>query len=208
MKTTWRKTHLIRGAVASLLLGLACLLEASAADEIARLAQLMEWKAGTVVADVGAGDGRFSFAAAAKVGPTGRVYATELDQGKLRELREEVKRRNLANVTVVVSKEADTGLGEGCCDAIFLRHVYHHLTKPQEFDARLAAAVKPGGRLAIIDFPPRPGYDKVDGIPANRGGHGIARKLVVEELTEAGFRVEHEVPDWPDDDYCVVFVKR
>src|SRR5215468_8826742 len=113
MKTTWRKTHLIRGAVASLLLGLACLLEASAADEIARLAQLMEWKAGTVVADVGAGDGRFSFAAAAKVGPTGRVYATELDQGKLRELREEVKRRNLANVTVVVSKEADTGLGEG-----------------------------------------------------------------------------------------------
>jgi ubiquinone/menaquinone biosynthesis C-methylase UbiE len=168
----------------------------------------MEWKAGTVVADVGAGDGRFAFAAAARVGPTGRVYATEIDQGKLRELREEVKRRNLANVTIVVSKEADTGLGEGCCDAIFLRHVYHHLTKPQEFDARLAAAVRPGGRLAIIDFPPRAGYGKVEGIPANRGGHGIAMKLVVEELTEAGFRVERELRDWPDDDYCVLFVKK
>jgi ubiquinone/menaquinone biosynthesis C-methylase UbiE len=208
MKVNARKTGLILGAAASLSLGLVWLAKASAADEVARLAKLMEWKAGTVVADIGAGDGRFSFEAAAKVGPTGRVYATEIDEDKLKELRDEVKKRNLTNVTVVTSKEADTGLAEGCCDAIFLRRVYHHLTKPEEFDARLVAALKPGGRLAIIDFPPRAGYDKVEGIPVNRGGHGIAEKLVVEELTAAGLRMEREVKDWPDDDYCVIFVKR
>jgi ubiquinone/menaquinone biosynthesis C-methylase UbiE len=208
MNAKLKKIGLIVGAAASLSLGLAWLAKATAADEIARLAKLMEWKAGTVVADVGAGDGRYSFEAAGKVGPTGRVYATEIDEDKLKELRTEVKRRNLANVTVVTSKEADTGLEDACCDAIFLRRVYHHLTKPEPFDARLVAALKPGGRLAIIDFPPRAGYDKVEGIPANRGGHGIAEKLVVEELTAAGLRVEREVKDWPEDDYCVVFVKR
>jgi len=205
MMARLNKIGLILGAAASLLLGLA---RASAADEIARLAKLMEWKAGTVVADIGAGDGRFSFETAQKVGPTGRVYATEIDPDKLKELRDEVKRRNLANVMVVTSKEADTGLAEGCCDAIFLRHVYHHLTKPEEFDARLVKALRMGGRLAIIDFAPRAGYDKVEGIPANRGGHGIAEKLVVEELTAAGLKIERDVKDWPDDDYCVIFVKR
>ena len=193
---------------AALCLGACWLAKASAADEIARLAKVMEWKAGTVVADIGAGDGQFSFEAAARVMPTGRVYATEIDEEKLKELRSEVKRRNLTNVTVVTSKEADTGLADGCCDAIFLRRVYHHLTKPAEFDARMVAALRPGGRLAIIDFPPRAGLDNVEGIPANRGGHGIAQKLVVEELTSAGLKMEREVKDWPSDDYCVIFVKR
>jgi len=211
MKARWRKIGLTLGAAASLLLGslgLVWLAKASASDEIARLAKLMEWKDGTVVADIGAGDGRFSFEAAKKVGPQGRVYATELDEGKLKELRAEVKRRNLTNVIIVTSKEADTGLADGCCDAIFLRHVYHHLTKPAEFDGRMVAALRPGGRLAIIDFPPRSGLEKVEGIPPNRGGHGIAERLVVEELTAAGLRVEREVKDWPGDDYCVMFVKR
>jgi ubiquinone/menaquinone biosynthesis C-methylase UbiE len=193
-------------AVACLTLG--CWAKAGAADEIARLAKLMDWKAGTVVADIGAGDGRFSFEAAKRVGTEGRVYATEIDEAKLKDLRDEVRKRNLRNVTVVASKETDTGLAESCCDAIFLRHVYHHLTKPEEFNARVAAALKSGGRLAIIDFAPRSAYDKVEGVPANRGGHGIAEKLVVEELTAAGLKVEREVKDWPDDDYCVIFVKR
>jgi ubiquinone/menaquinone biosynthesis C-methylase UbiE len=208
MNPNWKKIARVCGTIAALCLGVCWLAKASAADEIARLAKVMEWKAGTVVADIGAGDGRFSFEAAAKVGPTGRVYATEIDEEKLKELRDQVKRRNLTNVIVVTSKEADTGLADGCCDAIFLRRVYHHLTKPEEFDARMAAALRPGGRLAIIDFPPRAGLDKVEGIPANRGGHGIAEKLVVEELTAAGLKMEREVKEWPSDDYCIIFVKR
>ena len=208
MTTNWRRIGLICAAAASLSLGRIWLAEASAADEIARLASLMQWKAGTVVADIGAGDGQYSFAAAARVGPTGRVYASEIDEKKLEELRAEVKRRNLSNVIVVTSKEADTGLSAACCDAIFLRRVYHHLTKPAEFDAQIVASLKSGGRLAIIDFAPRPGLDPVGGIPSNRGGHGIAERIVVEELTAAGLHVEREVQDWPDDSYCVVFVKK
>ncbi len=201
-----------------LLVGLACAVvtaasfvsrvHADAAGEMKRLAALMQWTPGTIVADIGAGDGRFTFAALDYIGASGKIFATEIDAQKVKELKAEVKKRNLQNVMVVESAEADTNLPDGCCDAIFLRRVYHHLTKPVEFDAKLVHSLKPDGRLAIIDFPPRPGLEPVAGIPANRGGHGIPRKIVIEELTAAGLQVEKVGDDWPDDSYCVLFVKK
>ena len=202
MRLRW----LVMACVAASVLGVR--VHASAADEIKRLAELMEWKPGTIAADIGAGDGRFTFAAVRFVGPSGKVYATEIDAKKLEELKAEVAKRKLQNVLVVESKEADTNLPTACCDAIFLRHVYHHLTKPAEFDANLVRSLKPGGRLAIIDFPARSGLDPVQGVPSNRGGHGVPQKIVIEELTAAGLQVEKVVNDWPGDDYCVLFVKK
>jgi len=181
---------------------------ADASDEIKRLAALMEWKPETVVADVGAGDGRYAFAAAQLVGASGKVFATEIDQEKLASLRSDVAKRHLTNVIVVESKEADTNLPAECCDAIFLRRVYHHLTKPSEFDAAVLRSLKPGGKLAIIEFPPRSGLEPVEGVPANRGGHGIPQEVVIEELTSAGLQLGKTVNDWPANDYCVLFVKK
>lgn len=183
-------------------------IHADAAGEMQRLAALMQWKTGTIVADIGAGDGQYAFAAAKIVGPSGKVFATEIDRDKLATLRAEVKSRHLENVVIEESKEADTNLPAECCDAIFLRHVYHHLTKPSEFDAAILRSLKPGGRLAIIDFPPRSSLDPVEGVPANRGGHGIPQKILIEEVTAAGFGVEKIVNDWPADDYCVLFRKK
>src|SRR6266404_1717094 len=161
-----------------------------------------------VCGGVTGGGGGESLAGGAGGGGAGRVFATEIDAKKLGELRDEVARRKLGNVVVVESKEAETNLPTACCDAIFLRHVYHHLTKPAEFDASLVRSLKPGGRLAIIDFPARAGLDPVEGVPSNRGGHGIPQKIVVEELSAAGLQVEKIVNDWPENNYCVLFVKR
>lgn len=194
------------GAVAAAIFAVG--VRGEATEEVKRLAELMGWKTGTVAADIGAGDGKYTFAAVERVGATGKVYATEIDAKKLAELRGEVAKRRLANVIVVESKEADTNLPAACCDAIFLRRVYHHLTKPVEFDAGLVRSLKPGGRLAIIDFPPRAGLEPVEGVPSNRGGHGIPQKMVIEELRVAGLQVEKIVNDWPEDSYCVLFVKR
>jgi ubiquinone/menaquinone biosynthesis C-methylase UbiE len=204
--TSQRRSWLLLAACAAAVFAVRA--RANAADEIKRLAALMEWKPGAVVADIGAGDGSYSFAAAEKVGAAGKVYATEIDIKKLEELRSEVAKRKLQNVVVVESKEADTNLPAACCDVIFLRRVYHHLTKPAEFDAHILRSLKPGGRLAIIDFPPRSGLAPVEGVPANRGGHGIPQKMVIEELTRAGLQLDKVVNDWPDDDYCVLFVKK
>ncbi len=198
-----------------LLLGLACAaavfagqVRGNAVEEVKRLAALMEWKPGTVVADIGAGDGEYTFAAVERVGASGKVFATEIDAKKLAELRGEVAKRKQRSVIVVESKETDTSLPTDCCDAIFLRRVYHHLTKPVEFDVNLVRSLKPGGRLAIIDFAPRAGLDPVEGVPGNRGGHGIPQKIVIEELSAAGLRTEKIVNDWPEGGYCVLFVKK
>jgi ubiquinone/menaquinone biosynthesis C-methylase UbiE len=176
-------------------------------DEITRLAELLQWKPGAVVADIGAGDGSYSVLAAEQVGASGRVYATELDQNKLANLRQQVASRKLDNVTVVEGAIADTNLPSNCCDAIFLRHVYHHITQPQDFDSNLVRSLKPGGRLAIIDFPPWPNSTPPKGVPKNRGGHGVPQKVMVDELTSAGLQVEKVIDNWSGNDYCVVFVK-
>jgi ubiquinone/menaquinone biosynthesis C-methylase UbiE len=177
-------------------------------QEIERLAQLMQWKPGAIVADIGAGDGSYSFVAAELVGASGRVYAVEIDKDKLRDIRAEVAKRKLANVTVIEDTAEDAKLPSGCCDAIYLRHVYHHLTRPGEFDKSIVRSLKAGGRLAIIDFPPEEHSALPEGVPENRGGHGIPQKIMVEELSSAGLVVEKVIGDWSHRDYCVIFVKR
>lgn len=176
-------------------------------QDIDRLAQLMQWKPGAIVADVGAGDGSYSFAAAEKVGPSGRVYTTEIDPEKLKALRAEIEKRKLQNVIVIEGTADDTKLPANCCDAIFLRRVYHHLTQPSEFDKNLTRSLKPGAHLAIIDFPPDKSFAPVPGVPKNRGGHGIPQKIMIDELTASGLQVEKVIEDWSGHDYCVIFTK-
>ena len=205
-RKTFRCTIAAIGAI--LLWSLGAVALATNSDEqkeITHLAQLTQWKPGTVVADIGAGDGTYSCAAAEKVGPSGRVYATEIDADKLQTLKTEAAKRKLQNVIVVEGSADDTNLPSNCCDTIFLRRVYHHITQPQEFDKNLVRSLKPGAYLAIIDFPPNPNYPPVEGVPKNRGGHGILQKIMVGELTTAGLQVEKTIDDWSGSDYCVIF---
>jgi ubiquinone/menaquinone biosynthesis C-methylase UbiE len=183
---------------------------AASSDEIARLGRLMGWKAGQTLADVGAGEGEIGIAAAATVGETGKVYLTELDEKKVKGLQEEVNHVGLKNILVVQGAEKDTKLPDNCCDGIILRRVYHHFTAPGEMDASMLRSLKPGGVLVVIDFPPRKWLsesDSLKGVPANRGGHGIPKKILIAELTATGFTVDRIVDDWPEDSYCVVFRK-
>ena len=179
----------------------------NAQTEISRLAEEMQWKPGMTIADIGAGDGTYSFAAEKIVGASGHIYATELDQDKLKALRDEVAKQKFANVTIVESAADDTKLPTASCDAIFLRRVYHHITAPEAFDKNLLRSLKSGARLAIIDFAPDNSLPPVEGVPANRGGHGIPQEIMVEELTDAGFKAEKTIDHWSGNDYCVIFAK-
>jgi ubiquinone/menaquinone biosynthesis C-methylase UbiE len=179
-------------------------------SEIQRLSKVMNWKAGQVIADVGAGEGEIGFAAAAAVGETGRVYLTELDEEKFVALQKGASQRKLKNVVVLAAAEKETKLPDNCCDAIVLRRVYHHFSAPTEMDASLMRSLRPGGLLAVIEFAPRKSLtasDPVKGVPSNRGGHGIPKKILVEELTAAAFKLDKSFDDWPDDGYCVLFRK-
>lgn len=178
-------------------------LQAFERAESDRIATLLDLGPGKVVADVGAGDGEYAVAMAKRVGPSGRVYATEVSRSQLDGIRKAAERAGLANVVVVEAGDEETGLPPGCCDAIYLRHVYHHLVTPAPILAGLKAALRPGGTLAIIDFEPWRGSSAPDRVARSRDGHGISRDLVAEELRAGGFEVEAP-RDWSGRDFVVV----
>jgi ubiquinone/menaquinone biosynthesis C-methylase UbiE len=181
-------------------------------SEIDRLTQALDLKPGVAVADVGAGSGEVSISVAKRVAPNGTVYSTEIDPKKLDKIRQAVQKAGIHNVVVIAGANNDTRLPSNCCDAIFLRRVYHHLTDPVDMDRSLYLAMRPGGRLAIIDFEPsqRPGEPPPPGVPANRGGHGAPKPIVTRELTQAGF-VPVASTDWPVSGdvkhFCMLFKK-
>jgi len=186
--------------------GYAWLAGGSAAEAAGRLFDALDLTPGAAVAEIGAGDGDFTFLAARRVGPGGRAYATEISAGKLKSLRERVERENAKNVTALEAGERETRLPEACCDAIFLRHVYHHFTSPEAIGASIAKSLKPGGRLAVVDFPPKLVLKpfKVKGAPANRGGHGVRPQQVAEELRAAGFEILRTEEKWDGSDFLVL----
>lgn len=171
--------------------------------EMPRLKQVLSLETGTVVADVGAGKGAVSFALAREVGSSGHVFSTEIDPERLRRLREAIVAAKLDNVTVVEAQSGESGLPPNCCDAIVLRRVYHHLTDPRGISASLFRSLRPGGVLAVIDFPPPFFW--------SRGSLGVPAKAVIDEVTASGFSPLAVIDDWPGRgplaSYCVVFRK-
>ena len=156
------------------------------------------------VADVGAGGGAITVVLGKWIGD-GQVFATDIGERQLRVIREYVEKEGLKNVTVIEGAAAATNLPAACCDAIFMRDVYHHITAVEAFNKSLLASLKPGGRLAIIDFPPDPGSKLPNGVPANRGGHGIPYAVVIDEIKAAGFTHVRTIDNWPPGDKQATF---
>jgi SAM-dependent methyltransferase len=182
--------------------------------EMPRLRHELTLVPGMSVADVGAGGGEMTVALAAEIGPSGRVYATDIDPEALEQIRARVAAAELRNVTILKAHARDTGLPTSCCDAVVLRRVYHHLSDPEATNLDLLRALRAGGVLAIIDFPPMFSWlwlwSPKDS-PGNRTGDGVAAAIVVEEVTGGGFTLVKVIEDWPGrgplKSYCAIFRK-
>lgn len=164
-------------------------------------------KPGDSVAEIGAGEARFTFRFAEVVGPLGRAYANELGATKANRIRQEAERRELTNVVAIEGAADDTNLPDNCCDAMMMRHVYHMLTQPEPMAKSFFRAVKPGGLLLILEGNPQPRGRNAPGVPANRAGMGIDQQIVIDELTAVGFEFDRRVPEWVGSDYALVFRK-
>jgi ubiquinone/menaquinone biosynthesis C-methylase UbiE len=167
--------------------------------EVARLAERLGIGPGSVVADVGAGKGELAIELARLVGPGGRVYATELDADLRSAIAERAKNAGLANVVVAPAQLESTGLPDGCCDALYMRGVYHHLSAPEPILASIRRALKPRGRFVVIDFRPTRwlAFWTPEDVPADRGGHGVPPEVVEREAKAAGFAESARDEDWP-----------
>jgi ubiquinone/menaquinone biosynthesis C-methylase UbiE len=153
----------------------------SAEAEVPRLMQILELKPGMTIADVGAGFGAWTTRFSRALGPKGHVFANDIGAQQLTFLRDWVKKEGLTNVTVIEGAPGSTNLPNLCCDAILIRDAYHHLTQPDDIVRSFAAALKPGGRLAVVDFPPRPNSEIPAGVRADRRGHGVPPEIVQKE---------------------------
>jgi SAM-dependent methyltransferase len=94
-------------------------------------------------------------------------------------------------MTVVTGDAVKTNFPDAACDALFMRNVYHHFEDPAAMNASIAVALKPGGRVAIVDFTPRGGGEAER--PSDRdndGSHGVSPESVSRELKQAGFAEE------------------
>jgi SAM-dependent methyltransferase len=167
-------------------------------DEVTRLVQVLELHSDSVLADVGAGSGEVTIEVARQLGPKSRVYGTDINQDRLTEIRAAAGKAGLTNVTVLEGDPNRTNLPDGCCDALIVRHVYHHFADPPAMNASILRALKPGGRFAVMDFQPDKGPAR-DVPPPKRGSgddHGVYRETVVAELQAAGFEIVQVLPGW------------
>jgi ubiquinone/menaquinone biosynthesis C-methylase UbiE len=143
-------------------------------------------KAGEAIADIGAGTGYFTLRLARAVGPTGRVYAVDVDPGMLRHFNRRLRDMGLDNVRSVLADPDDPLLPAASVDRVFICDTWHHIEDPARYLGLLKTMLRPGGQIVMIDFQKR---ELPVGPPASMK---IAREELVAQLKAAGFRLAAE----------------
>jgi ubiquinone/menaquinone biosynthesis C-methylase UbiE len=124
-------------------------LDEEAPDEAVRLLKI---PSGASVADIGAGSGYMTVRLAAQVGPTGRVYANDVQPQMIEILRRRLEKRKITNVVLVQGEIDDPKLPAATMDLALMVDVYHELSKPQTMLRHIRDALKPGGRLVLLEY--------------------------------------------------------
>lgn len=153
-----------------------------------------------VVADIGAGGGYFTERFSKTVGPFGLVYATDIQDVMLGNLKKRASVNGLHNVKVVRGAFDDPMLPENSCDLVFFSSVYKEIDNRVDYMRKVRRVLKPGGRVAIIEY--RPGAEAV-GPPLEMR---LSSEQVKGELAASGFTLR-EAYDFLPREYFLIFVK-
>ncbi len=154
---------------------------------------------GDRVADIGAGTGLYTFPFAKAVGKSGRVFAVDVQDYFLEYLQAQAKERGLTQVRTVKATQTSVSLEDGSIDVAFLCDAYHHIEHPEPYLKSLHAALRPGGRLVVVD------YAKVEGATAFIQHHlRDSPDTFRAEIEAAGFRFVRSA-DFLDDNFLFVF---
>ena len=161
---------------------------------IERVMDILAIVPGKDVADIGAGSGWFTARAAKRVGNAGQVYAVDINPAAIKYIDERIQKEGLSNVKTIVGKPDNPELPPDAVDAVLLLKTYHEVADPVALLRNLRAALRPGGRLGIIDR---------DG---NGEDHGVHKQIVLREADQAGYRLVEEHDDLVKDDKVDYFL--
>ncbi len=146
---------------------------------------------GATVADIGAGAGYFTWRLAERVGPTGKIYANDIEPAMLDLLRKNIGARRLTNVETVLGAEDDPKLPAARMDLVLLVDVYHEFSQPQKMLRKIRESLKPDGRLVLVE------YRKEDPNVPIRPEHKMSVDEVRAEVQPEGFRFEKNLTTLP-----------
>jgi ubiquinone/menaquinone biosynthesis C-methylase UbiE len=156
---------------------------------------------GATVADVGAGAGYHSIRLARRVGPQGTVLATDVQPEMLRTLRGNARAAGVANVKPVLATQADTRLPKGAVDLVLMVDVYHECTDPERILKGLFEALKPGGRLVLVEFRAE------DPLVPIRPEHKMTVEQVRREVEPQGFVLKDKPLEFLPWQHVIIFEK-
>jgi predicted methyltransferase len=148
-------------------------------------------RVGARVCDFGAGSGYFTVHLARRVGPTGHVFAVDLQPEMLALLGKKLTREGLSNVTPVLAKASEPSLAKGSVDLVLMVDVYHELERPDLTMAQLREALTPGGRVAWVE------YRAEDPNVTIKPDHKLSLAQIRREAAAAGYtvaRVDESLP--------------
>lgn len=157
-------------------------------------------KPGMVIAEIGAGRGRYVVHMSRRAGATGKIYANDIDKKALDYLEFRCKRDSIPNVITVLGKVTNPMLPKGTMDLVYIINTYHHLDKPIELMRNIIPGLKPGGRLVIIE------HDPVK-VPS-AGSHATNKDVLLKQAKQAGFELEKLITFLKRDNIYVLQVKK
>jgi ubiquinone/menaquinone biosynthesis C-methylase UbiE len=164
-------------------------------------ARVVEWlgiEPGATVADIGAGTGYFSVHLARRVGPDGKVFAVDVEPNLVEHMKTRFAEAGLSWAEARLTEPDDPGLPEGTVGLVLICNTWHHIDDRVDYLGRLARALGPGGRVAIVDF-------RKEELPVGPPPeHKMSRDEVVAEFAEAGWELSAEHTDLPHQ-YLLVF---
>jgi FkbM family methyltransferase len=156
---------------------------------------------GDVVADVGAGVGYFSLRIARRVGASGKVLAVDIQPQMLELLERNRKAAGIANIETVLGTETDPRLAPESVDLVLMVDVYHEFSKPAEMMEKIRAALKPSGRMVLVE------YRGEDPSVPIRPLHKMTERQVLDEVIPMGFRHVETLGMLPRQ-HVIVFTKQ
>ncbi|MBX7151897.1 methyltransferase domain-containing protein [bacterium] len=148
----------------------------------------MNLDSGSVAADIGCQDGYLTLKMAKQAGAAGTIYAVDIDQDALKDLKKNLKKDSVTNVTIIHSTTDNPMLPDGVLDAAVIVNAYHEMTEYVSMLAYIKKALKPGGRLVIVE----PITDRLRKATRKEQTetHRIGSAFVKKDLENAGFRID------------------